>query len=285
MKAVDQALYQWVLQEITTSQSMLPIVTQKGMAGWYSKNRKPQGIYFKESRPYAWGDDARFIDWRATAKLQNTYSKVTEEEQGSELYIVAFVSPNWWAQSEHGTIQTLAATMGGILLSQATKAKDPVGYIIVNGEHTQIVKATTNNATLTKWLTHILQTPQAVEVTTQQQAIHLLQKIIPHSGRLMCLYTEDFTLPGLLQKLFANKHSLASIHLVPSSHWQLPKFSWLKVQSLMHGVLSLQQRVPFSGNDSSTTKHTFSKATGTAKVHTVRTKADIPVLFQTLFHA
>lgn len=275
----NHSLYQWVLKEIIATQAMLPSITQKGMAGWYSKNRKPQGIYFKESRPYAWGDDARFIDWRATAKLQNTYSKVTEEEQGSELYIIAFISPNWWAQNEHGTVQTLAATIGGLLVNQAVKAKDPVGFIIVNGEHTQVLKATTNITILSKWLTHILQVPQPEKIATQQHAIHLVQKIMPHSGRLVCLYTEDFTLPPVIHKLFCSKHSLAQIKLAPNSHWLLPKYSWLKVQSLAHGIINLQQKIPFFNN------YKTSKNNGGKNEHQVASKADIPVLFQTLFHA
>ena len=47
-----------------------------------------RGMEFAEVRPYNAGDDIRNIDWRVTARTQQTYTKLFQEEKERPVYIV-----------------------------------------------------------------------------------------------------------------------------------------------------------------------------------------------------
>lgn len=58
-------------------------------AGMLKSHFRGSGLQFREHQVYVPGDDVRFIDWKLSAKSQNTYIKTFEEERNVE--IVVFV--------------------------------------------------------------------------------------------------------------------------------------------------------------------------------------------------
>ncbi len=56
------------------------------LSGQYRSRFKGQGMQFADSRVYQYGDDTRHIDWRTSARMQETFIKTFEEER--ELNII-----------------------------------------------------------------------------------------------------------------------------------------------------------------------------------------------------
>ena len=54
--------------------------------GEYQSTFKGRGMAFSEVRQYQYGDDVRAIDWNVTARNNDTYIKVFEEEQIQKEY-------------------------------------------------------------------------------------------------------------------------------------------------------------------------------------------------------
>jgi len=63
----------------------LPIVAdtlaEEMLSGNFSSVFKGQGMEFEEARHYQWGDDAKSIDWNASARLGTPFIKVFREER------------------------------------------------------------------------------------------------------------------------------------------------------------------------------------------------------------
>ena len=56
-------------------------------AGQYHSAFKGRGMAFSEVRSYQYGDDVRDIDWRVTARKNQPFTKLYNEEKDREVYI------------------------------------------------------------------------------------------------------------------------------------------------------------------------------------------------------
>ena len=92
----------------------LPIVAdglaEDMLAGNFRSVFKGQGMEFDEARHYQWGDDARSIDWNASARLGTPFVKMYREER--ELTILLL-------------LDTSASMHGGIFQSGGQEARNP----------------------------------------------------------------------------------------------------------------------------------------------------------------
>jgi len=67
-------------------------LTNHLFTGEYHTAFKGRGMAFKEVREYQPGDDVRFIEWNASARMGHTYSKLFEEERELSVYMLVDVS-------------------------------------------------------------------------------------------------------------------------------------------------------------------------------------------------
>jgi len=98
--------------------------------GEYHSSFKGRGMIFSEVRPYQYGDDVRNIDWNKTARYNETYVKVFEEERELTMYLLIDIS----ASESFGTrkqlkMETIAEIAASLAFS-ATTYNDKVGLIL-----------------------------------------------------------------------------------------------------------------------------------------------------------
>ena len=99
-------------------------------SGEYHTSFKGRGMTFSEVRQYQFGDDVRNIDWNVTAKYNEPYIKVYEEER--ELNMMLLVdcsgSENFGTskQFKNDVVTEIAAT----LAFSATNNNDKIGLIL-----------------------------------------------------------------------------------------------------------------------------------------------------------
>src|ERR1700754_5294187 len=61
-------------------------------SGEYHSSFKGRGMTFSEVRQYQFGDDVRAIDWNVTARYNEPYVKVFEEERELTMMLVVDIS-------------------------------------------------------------------------------------------------------------------------------------------------------------------------------------------------
>ena len=98
--------------------------------GEYHSVFKGRGMEFSEVREYQYGDDIRNIDWNVTARNQQPFIKVFEEER--ELTVMLIVDAS--ASESFGSVEQMkieiAAELGALLSYAAIKNNDKVGLIM-----------------------------------------------------------------------------------------------------------------------------------------------------------
>ena len=78
--------------------------------GEYHSTFKGRGMTFSEVRQYQFGDDVRNIDWNVTARYNEPYIKVFEEERELTMMLMVDISSGnilWKIQEKFGRIVTL----------------------------------------------------------------------------------------------------------------------------------------------------------------------------------
>lgn len=102
--------------------------------GEYHSSFKGRGMIFSEIRPYQFGDDVRNIDWNTTAKFNEPYVKVFEEERELTMVLMVDVS----ASTQFGTrkqfkSETIAEICATLALSAITY-NDKVALVLYSDE-------------------------------------------------------------------------------------------------------------------------------------------------------
>jgi len=98
--------------------------------GEYHSSFKGRGMTFSEVRQYQFGDDVRTIDWNVTARYNEPYVKVFEEERELTMMLMVDVSGSEFFgttnQFKKDTVTEISAT----LAFSATQNNDKVGLIL-----------------------------------------------------------------------------------------------------------------------------------------------------------
>ncbi len=103
-------------------------------SGEYHSSFKGRGMTFSEVRQYQYGDDVRSIDWNVTARYNEPYVKVFEEERELTMVLMVDISGSEFfgtsKQFKKDTITEIAAT----LAFSAIQNNDKVGLLLFSDE-------------------------------------------------------------------------------------------------------------------------------------------------------
>ncbi len=91
---------------------------------------KGRGMEFEEIRAYTFGDDVRDIDWRVTARKQQPYTKLYNEEKDREVYVLLDFSQTMAFGTRKELKSVTAAKIAARIGWQCLKNKDRFGCVI-----------------------------------------------------------------------------------------------------------------------------------------------------------
>ena len=84
---------------------------------------------FSEVREYQPGDDIRSIDWNVTARFNNPYIKVFEEEREMTVMLLVDVSASKDFGTQYQMKQELVTELAAVLAFSAIQNNDKIGLI------------------------------------------------------------------------------------------------------------------------------------------------------------
>ncbi len=102
------------------------------------------GIELESFREYTEGDDLRFLDWNAMARLDNLYTKSYRVERETEVSILIDASASMGLPAKDDKFG-LARALGGALSYVALGENDPVRLISFGGPHGQAAYRSTES--------------------------------------------------------------------------------------------------------------------------------------------
>lgn len=125
-------------QEILKKIKQIEIYTQRLLTGSLVGDSrsaiKGSGLEFDQIREYQMGDDVRFIDWRASARMDKLLVKQYIEERDRTVLLAVDVSASTFFSSDQDLKNTSIAQIASVLALVADYGKDQVGLILFSDE-------------------------------------------------------------------------------------------------------------------------------------------------------
>ena len=99
-------------------------------AGEYHSAFKGRGMAFSEVRDYQYGDDIRNIDWNVTARFNQPYIKIYEEERELTVMLIVDVSNSRVFGTQSQLKKNLITEISAVLSFSAIQNNDKIGVIL-----------------------------------------------------------------------------------------------------------------------------------------------------------
>lgn len=119
--------------------------------GMLKSHFKGAGLQFKEHQVYTLGDDVRFIDWKLSAKTNNTFVKTFEEERNIEIVVTLDVTETLKVGYKGVSKLQAILELTCLLYLLAEKSKDRVRVVLIS-EEIMILPPTSGNEGLTLFI-------------------------------------------------------------------------------------------------------------------------------------
>jgi len=102
--------------------------------GEYHSTFKGRGMTFSEVRQYQFGDDVRSIDWNVTARYNEPYIKVFEEERELTMMLMVDVSGSELFGTTNQFKKEIITEISATLAFSALQNNDKVGLILFSDQ-------------------------------------------------------------------------------------------------------------------------------------------------------
>jgi uncharacterized protein (DUF58 family) len=182
------------------------------LTGAYRSAFRGQGLTFEELRDYAPGDDVRWIEWNATARLGRPIAKRMREERDLVLALLVDVSPSLEYGTSDSTKQDAVRRACAALAAAAIASQDRVALALF-GESLRRVLPPGTGALQRERVLHALEDVARGERTDAGPALDWAAEKLPRHSVVVLLSDFLFPDPGPPLRRCASKHDLVALRV------------------------------------------------------------------------
>ena len=208
-------------------------------SGEYHSSFKGRGMTFSEVRQYQFGDDIRSIDWNVTARYNEPYIKVFEEERELTMMLMVDVS----ASESFGTIQqfkrSLITEISATLAFSAIQNNDKVGLLLFSDEIELFIPPKKGKTHVLRIIRELIEFHPRSKKTDITQALRYLSNMMKKKVILFILsdFMDDNYDNAL--KIIGKKHDVTGIRVFDKYETELPKLGMVPMQDAESGKIVL----------------------------------------------
>lgn len=212
-------------------------LTKQVFSGEYHSAFKGKGMAFSEVKNYQFGDDVRNIDWNVTARFNEPFVKIFEEERELTVILILDIS----GSNEYGTKKKskkeLMLEVAAVLAFSAVMNNDKVGAVFVSDQMEKYIPPKKGRAHALMILRDLIDFEPKGKGTDISQGLKYFRNVI--KKRSICFVVSDFYdsndfIEGL--KIANKKHDVVALRLYDPSEKELPKMGLIQMYDAEKGV-------------------------------------------------
>ncbi|MEZ4936273.1 MAG: DUF58 domain-containing protein [Crocinitomicaceae bacterium] len=199
-------------------------------SGEYHSAFKGRGMAFSEVREYANGDEIRTIDWNVTARFNDPYVKVFEEER--ELTVILLIDLS--GSSDFGTLEKTKREMiteiAAVLGFSAMSNNDKIGAIFFTDKVEKFISPGKGRSHVLRIVRELIEFSPESHGTNIKEALRFFTNTI--KKRSIAFLISDFDDEGYDDsiKIVNRKHDLIALRVYDNAEQELPKMGFLKIE-------------------------------------------------------
>ena len=201
--------------------------------GEYHSTFKGRGMTFSEVRQYQFGDDVRNIDWNVTARYNEPYIKVFEEERELTLMLMADISGSELFGTENQFKNEIVTEIA------ATQNNDKIGLILFTDEIELYIPPKKGKSHVLRIIRELIEFQPKSKKTDVTLALKFLSNVMKKKAIVFVL--SDFITDGYKNtlKIASGKHDVTGIRIYDRHEETIPNVGMVEMEDEETGELML----------------------------------------------
>ena len=221
--------------------------------GEYQSTFKGRGMTFSEVRKYEFGDDVRSIDWNVTARYNEPFIKIFEEERELTMMLVVDISASEFFGTSIKFKRELITEISATLSFSALQNNDKVGVILFSDQIELFIPPKKGKSHILRIIRELIEFKPNSKRTSISTALSFLMRVIKKKSIVFILSDFiDSDYENSIQ-LVSKKHDLTGIRIYDKIESNIPNL----------GI------VPFRDNETSVINYVNTNSKSFKSNHTI----------------
>lgn len=221
--------------------------------GEYHSAFKGRGMTFSEVRQYQFGDDVRSIDWNVTARYNEPYVKVFEEERELTMMLLVDVSASNQFATHTDFKTNIITEIAATLAFSATSNNDKIGLMLFTDQIELYIPPKKGRSHVLRIIRELLEFQPKSKATNLSLAFKYMVDVLKKKAIVFVL--SDF-MSGDYEhtlKIAAKKHDLTGIRVFDQGETEIPNMGLVQLADAESGQLT------WVNTSSKTTRNAYAK--------------------------
>ncbi len=208
-------------------------------SGEYHTSFKGRGMTFSEVRQYQYGDDIRAIDWNVTARYNEPYIKVFEEERELTMMLMIDVSGSESFGTRNQFKKDIVTEIAATMAFSATQNNDKIGLILFSDEIELYIPPKKGRSHVLRIIRELIEFKPKSQKTDIAQALKFLSGT--QKKKAIVFVISDFMNDGYEQtlKIASKKHDITGIRVYDIREEQMPDIGMVSMLDAETGQTQL----------------------------------------------
>ncbi|UZO82010.1 DUF58 domain-containing protein [Aquimarina sp. ERC-38] len=207
--------------------------------GEYHSTFKGRGMTFSEVRQYQFGDDVRNIDWNVTARYNEPYIKVFEEERELTMMLMVDVSGSQFFGTQQQFKKDIITEIAATLAFSATQNNDKIGLLLFTDQIELFIPPKKGRSHVLRIIRELLEFDPISKETNITEALKFLSGVMKKKTIVFIL--SDFIADDYdhTLKIVGKKHDVTGIRVYDKREENIPNLGMVQMEDEETGELLL----------------------------------------------
>ena len=185
---------------------------------------------FSEVRQYQFGDDIRAIDWNVTARYNEPYVKVFEEERELTMMLMVDVSGSENFGTKNGFKKEIVTEIAATMAFSATQNNDKIGLILFSDQIELFIPPKKGRSHVLRIIRELIEFHPKSNKTNISQALRFFSGVIKKKAIVFMI--SDFMADDDYEKtlkIAGKKHDLTGIRVYDTREEKMPNIGMVNM--------------------------------------------------------
>ena len=191
-------------------------------SGEYHTSFKGRGMTFSEVRQYQYGDDVRAIDWNVTARYNEPFVKVFEEERELTMMLMVDISGSESFGTKNQLKRDMITEIAATLAFSATQNNDKIGLLLFSDQIELFIPPKKGKSHVLRIIRELIEFESKSKKTDLSQALKYLSSVLKKKAIVFLI--SDFMVKDyeLTLKIASKRHDVTGIRVFDQREESIP---------------------------------------------------------------
>jgi uncharacterized protein (DUF58 family) len=207
-------------------------------SGEYHTSFKGRGMTFSEVRQYQFGDDIRAIDWNVTARYNEPYVKVFEEERELTMMLMVDISGSEAFGTKNQLKSEIVTEIAATMAFSATQNNDKIGLILFSDQIELYIPPKKGKSHVLRIIRELIEFEPKSKKTDLSQALKFLSGT--QKKKAIVFVISDFMVPDDYEKtlkIASKKHDITGVRVYDIREEKMPNVGIVTMEDTETGEI------------------------------------------------